>query len=64
VEAARPTDNPDALDYIFRGRAAGLKPISPDIHAERISMFEQALALDPRSVEAQSLLAEAACSTE
>jgi TolB-like protein len=59
AEAARPTDNPDSLDYLFRGRAAGLKPNSHDIHAERISMFEHALALDPRSVEAQSLLAEA-----
>ena len=26
AEAARPTANPDALDYIFRGRAAGSKP--------------------------------------
>jgi adenylate cyclase len=59
AEAARPTDNPDALDYILRGRAAGLKRVSRDTHAERISMFEHALALDPRSVEAQSLLAGA-----
>ena len=59
AEAARPTDNPDALDYILRGRAAWLKPFSRDTHAERISMFEQALALDPQSVEAQSLLAVA-----
>jgi TolB-like protein/class 3 adenylate cyclase len=57
AEAARPTDNPDALDYIFRGRAAGLKPLSRDTYAAMISMFERALALDPRSVEAQSLLA-------
>jgi TolB-like protein len=59
AEAARPTDNPDALDYILRGRAASLKSFSRDTHAERISMFEQALALDPQSVEAQSLLAVA-----
>src|SRR5713101_5973589 len=59
AEAARPTDNPDALDYILRGRAAGLKPLSRDTHAERIRMFEYALALDPRSAEAQSLLASA-----
>jgi len=58
-EAARPTDNPDALDYIFRGRAAALKPFSRDMHAERISIYEHALALDPQSVEAQSLLAAA-----
>ena len=28
AEAARPTNNPDALDYILRGRAAGLNPAS------------------------------------
>jgi tetratricopeptide (TPR) repeat protein len=57
AEGARPTDNPDALDYILRGRAAWLKPNSRESFAERISMYEHALALDPRSVEAQSLLA-------
>jgi tetratricopeptide (TPR) repeat protein len=59
AEAARPTNNPDALDYILRGRAAGLKANSRDTFAERVSMFEHALTLDPRSVEAQSLLADA-----
>jgi TolB-like protein/class 3 adenylate cyclase len=59
TEAVRPTDNPDALDYIFRGRAAGLKPLSRDTYAAMISMYERALTLDPRSVEAQSLLARA-----
>jgi hypothetical protein len=55
AEAARPAaDNPDAVDYIFRGRAAGLKPVSRDTFAERIALFERALALDPRSVEAQA----------
>jgi adenylate cyclase len=57
AEAARPTDNPGALDYILRGRAAWLKPNSRESFAERISMFERALALDPQSIEAQSLLA-------
>ncbi len=57
--AARPTDHPDALDYILRGRAARLKPNSRNIYAEAISMYERALALDPRSAEAQGLLAEA-----
>jgi len=56
-EAARPTGNPDALDYILRGRAAELKPPSRDSFVERISLFEHALALDPQSVEAQSRLA-------
>jgi TolB-like protein/Flp pilus assembly protein TadD len=58
AEAARPIERPDALDYIFRGRALFLrKSLSRDTHAERIYMFEHALALDPRSVEAQSRLA-------
>jgi TolB-like protein len=33
AEAARPTDTPDALDYVFRGRAALLKPASHDSYA-------------------------------
>jgi TolB-like protein len=58
MEAARPTTNPDALDYFFRGRVAGLnKTSSPETYAERISMMERALALDPQLVDAQSLLA-------
>ena len=56
-EAARPTEHPDALDYILRGRAAASKPPSRDRYSEVIGLFERALALDPRSVEAQSLLA-------
>jgi adenylate cyclase len=59
AEAARPTEHPDALDYILRGRAARLKPNSRNVYAEAISLYERALALDPRSVEAQSLLADA-----
>jgi TolB-like protein/Flp pilus assembly protein TadD len=57
AEAARPTEHPDALDYILRGRAASNKPQTRDTRAEAISMFEAALALDPRSVEAQAALA-------
>jgi adenylate cyclase len=59
AEAARPTEHPDALDYILRGRAANLKPPSRNKYAEEISLYERALALDPRSVEAQSQLARA-----
>jgi len=59
AEAARPTDNPDAFDYVLGARAAALKPASRVIHAQRIGMLEHALALDPRSAEAQSLLADA-----
>ena len=58
VEAARPTEHPDALDYVFRGRALffGKSP-SRDNSAEAISLFEHALALDPRSAEATTYLA-------
>jgi tetratricopeptide (TPR) repeat protein len=34
-----------------------LKPRTPDVYREAINLFEQALALDPQSVEAQSRLA-------
>jgi adenylate cyclase len=51
-EAARPTDSPDALDYILRGRAAMYKSRSRETNAAA----KRALALDPQSVEAQSLL--------
>jgi adenylate cyclase len=57
AEAARLTERPDALDYVLRGRAAQSKPSTRDNYEEAISWFEQALALAPRSVEAQSLLA-------
>jgi adenylate cyclase len=59
AEATRPTEHPDALDYIFRARAVYLKQHSRDNYAEGISLYERALALDPRSVEAQSRLASA-----
>src|SRR5262249_19642167 len=59
AEAARPTEKPNAPDYILRGCAAGFRPSSRGTHAKRIGMFEHALALDPRSAEAQSLLADA-----
>jgi TolB-like protein len=57
AEVARQADHPDALDYILRGRAAHSKPPTPDKYIDAISLFERALALDPRSVEAQSRLA-------
>jgi TolB-like protein/DNA-binding winged helix-turn-helix (wHTH) protein len=57
AEAARPTIDSDALDYILRGRAASSRPVARDKYAEAISLFERALALDPWSVEAQSRLA-------
>ena len=57
AEATRPTEHPDGLDYILRGRAVLLKPRTPDIQREAIRLFEHALALDTQSVDAQSRLA-------
>jgi adenylate cyclase len=59
AEAARPTENPDALDYLLRAHATGLQARSRDAYAEGISQYERALTLDPRSVVAQSSLASA-----
>ena len=56
AEAGRATQRPEALDYILRARAAYAKPRSPAVFAEAISLLERALALDPRSVDAQSYL--------
>jgi adenylate cyclase len=51
AEVARPTDHPDALDYILRGRAVMDKPKTRETYAEAISLFDRALTLDPRSIE-------------
>jgi TolB-like protein/Flp pilus assembly protein TadD len=57
AEASRPTEHPDALDYILRGRAVRLQPPSRENRAEAIALFERALALNQESVAAQSWLA-------
>ena len=59
AEAARPADNPDAMDFILRGRAQTLKPPSREMFAEMISHFERVAALDPGCVEAKSWLTTA-----
>jgi len=60
AEAARPTEHPDALDYILWGRALGYgNAPRQENYAEAIALFERALALDPQSVQAQSWLANA-----
>jgi adenylate cyclase len=60
AEVARATEeNPDALDYILRGRAALAQPPGLDSYGEAINAFEHALALDPQSIEAKGWLANA-----
>jgi TolB-like protein/Flp pilus assembly protein TadD len=56
-EAARFMRQPDAFDYILRGAAVMNAPKTRSTYAEAISLFDRALALDPRAVEAQSFLA-------
>jgi adenylate cyclase len=56
-EAARPTENPDALECVLRARALWSKSDYRENFQEIIGLYERALALDPGSVEAQSLLA-------
>jgi len=57
AEATRPTDRPEALDYLLRGRAVHGN-VRENIE-KAVDLFEHALALDPSSVEAQSRLANA-----
>jgi TolB-like protein/Tfp pilus assembly protein PilF len=59
AEAARRTERPDVLEYILRARAAYAKPISRERNVEGIRLLELALAFDPHSAEAQSMLAGA-----
>jgi len=57
AEASRPTDHPDALDYMIRGRAVMARGPTRENLAEAVSLFERALAIDPLSTEAQTRLA-------
>jgi TolB-like protein/DNA-binding winged helix-turn-helix (wHTH) protein len=59
AETARPTERPDAVDYILRGRAARLNPSAPGVYAQAIGMFERALSIDSNSAEAKIRLAQA-----
>jgi adenylate cyclase len=60
AESRRPTDNPDALDYVLRGRAAlTTGPISKENSDEVIRLLETAVALDSQAVEAAAWLAVA-----
>lgn len=57
AEVARTNVDPDSLDFLLRGRAAFSKQPTHSSLAEAITWIERALELDPRSAEAQSVLA-------
>jgi TolB-like protein/Tfp pilus assembly protein PilF len=57
AEARRPINNPDALDYIMRGRSVLTKPISKENYKEAVGLFETALTLDPQATDAAAWLA-------
>jgi TolB-like protein/DNA-binding winged helix-turn-helix (wHTH) protein/Flp pilus assembly protein TadD len=60
AEASRRVGNPDALDYVFRGRELFFgRPPSRASFDEAIRLYERALALDPQSTEAKTYLAGA-----
>jgi tetratricopeptide (TPR) repeat protein len=59
IEAARPREYPEAVDYILQGRAAVAKGPVRDSLADAVGLFERALSLDPGSVLAQGQLANA-----
>jgi adenylate cyclase len=59
AQSRRPTDNPDAMDYILRGRAVMNNPISRENYDKAEEYFAKALALDPKSVDAAAWLAVA-----
>src|SRR5262249_39632766 len=59
AETAHPTERPDALDYLLRGRAIFRKGSTRQDIEETVNLFEHALALDPGSVEVLSRLANA-----
>jgi adenylate cyclase len=59
AEAARPAGNPDAIDYIFRGRHALNKGSTRENFSEAIHLLEDALRHDPRSIDARVFLSHA-----
>jgi TolB-like protein/class 3 adenylate cyclase/Tfp pilus assembly protein PilF len=58
LEAARPSENPDAFEYVLRARASHNRDSTRESFAETMSLCESALALDPASIQARALLAQ------
>jgi TolB-like protein/class 3 adenylate cyclase len=59
AEASRTAEDPDAFDYVLRGRAAAYsyRGLTPESIAEAIGWFERALTVDAGSIEARAWLA-------
>jgi adenylate cyclase len=51
--------NPDAIDLLLQARTLNSLPPNPQLLAQRITLYERAVELDPRSVRALVGLAEA-----
>jgi len=49
--------NPDARDFVMRARASFIQPLSAAPHRRALDFLEQALALDPTSLDAKILMA-------
>ena len=49
--------NPDAFDLVLRARSIWFHPMGPREEAEKQALFEQALRLDPTSIEAMTGIA-------
>jgi TolB-like protein len=56
TEASRSTGRPEVFDYLIQARATKSKGPGRETFAEVLKLSEQALALDPRSVGALSML--------
>jgi len=59
AEAARGAEDADAVDYVLRGRAALNKGSTHENISEAKLLFERALELEPRSIDARIFLAHA-----
>jgi len=57
-EAARPSEHPNAFEYILRARAAYNRDSTRESFSEAISFCELALTLDPASIQAKGFLAQ------
>src|SRR5207248_9125166 len=50
--------NPDARDLVMRARALNRLSTSPAVHQDALNLLEQALILDPASIQARLISAE------